>query len=123
MRTIEAAKTLLSNRVDRIFIYSVFCLCLACFLIGWMAFGWIIYPVKYVPGGPGTMSQEQQALYVEMAAEWYSYKLNDSQAQILLRDWGGDRLACRMAANTNDIERRVRYQALAWAVNETGCSN
>lgn len=109
------------NPADRILYFGLLLMFALGTAFGLVWLGWNVYPVVYVPGGPGTMTEENQALYVEMAAEWYSYKLNDTQAQILLADWGGDVLACRMAASTDDMERRVRYLALAWAVNGAGC--
>ena len=118
---IQAVKQLWNNRADRFLIIAIVSMCTACFLIGWLAFGWLLFPVVYVPGGPETMTLEAQAEYVELTAELYSYKLDGSQARIVLADWGGDALACRMASVVDDDVRRIRYLALAWAVNDRGC--
>jgi hypothetical protein len=118
---IQVVKQLWNNRADRFLIIAIVSMCMACFLIGWLAFGWLLFPVVYVPGGPGTMTVQEQAEYVELTAELYAYKLDDTQARIVLADWGGDVLACRMAAVTDDDVRRIRYLALAWAVNGRGC--
>ena len=121
MRAIEAVKQLWGNRADRYLVLALVGFFTGGLLIGWMWLGWIVWPVLYVPGGPETMTLEAQAEYVELTAELYSYKLDDTQASIVLADWGGDALACRMAAVTDDDVRRIRYLALAWAVNGRGC--
>jgi hypothetical protein len=121
MRPLQIARQLWQNRADRYLVLALVGFFVTGLLIGWLWLGWIVAPVVYVPGGPGTMSIEEQAEYVELVAELYSYKLDGSQAQIVLADWGGDVLACRMAAVTDDDVRRIRYLALVWAVNGRGC--
>jgi hypothetical protein len=118
---IQIARQLWQNRADRYLVLALVGFFVTGLLIGWLWLGWVVWPVIYTPGGPGTMSLEKQAEYVELTAELYAYKLDDTQARIVLQDWGGDVLACRMAAVTDDDVRRIRYLALAWAVNGRGC--
>lgn len=123
MRAVQIAKEIWNNRADRMLVIALVGFFVSGLLIGWMWLGWWVWPVQYIPGGPGGMSLEEQAEYIELVAELYSYKLDKTQARIVLNDWGGVAMACRMAATTNDDMRRVRYLALAYAANDVGCSN
>lgn len=117
----KTARALWRNPADRILFFGLLLMFGLGVLFGLVYLGWNVYPVVYIPGGPESMSLTEQAEYVEMAAEWYSYSLDGTKAQAVLADWHGDALACRMAAATDDVERRIRYLALAWAVNGRGC--
>lgn len=61
-----------TERIDRkIIIAGVVCLVVG-WLVGWLLFGWVIWPVSWTDADPADLRREQKEVYVSMVADSYS---------------------------------------------------
>lgn len=100
---------------------SVLVVGITLFLVGWMGFGWLIYPVTYTNPGYAGLPPQQMANYVLTVSDLYSYDRNDARVRWSFQGWGGDRVACLMADQTADPFQRIRLEAAAYAVSGQPC--
>ena len=90
--------------------------------IGLVVLGWGLWPVEWENATPGQLDQVYQDAYVTMTAELYSLNGNSAMVQQALGGWGGDVVACNLAATTADTAERARLEAVATVTNGTGCT-
>lgn len=91
-------------------------------IIGLVVLGWWLWPVEWTNATPAQLDPVYQDAYVTMTAELYSLNGNADMVQQALGGWGGDVVACNLAATTVDTAERARFEAVAAVVNGTGCS-
>lgn len=91
-------------------------------IIGLVFLGWYVFPVEFTGTTPAGLLPEYQAIYVRNAAELYSFDHSQDKVKAALGGWGGDVVACQMAAESADPADQQRLQAAATAVNGTGCA-
>lgn len=97
--------------------------CLAAFLIGWMLFGWLVFPVQWQPDRLNSSSFATKVVYVHLISEWYAYSGNDAKAHAYLDELNNaDEIACSMANNEqSDLALKARLLKVAYLVNGYGC--
>jgi len=61
-------------------IAGIVCLIVGC-LVGWMVFGWLIWPVGWTDADPYDLRREHKEAYVSMLADSYSLNLDRKLAQ------------------------------------------
>ena len=83
---------------------------------------WMVWPVEWTDASPAQLSQPYQDAYVKMTAELYSLNGNAETAKQALEPWGGDLVACELAATTTDPAERARLEAVATVTNGAGCA-
>jgi hypothetical protein len=91
-------------------------------LIIGLIFAWLVWPVEWTDATPGQLSQPYQEAYVKMTAELYSLNGNAEMVQQALGGWGGDVVACQLAATSADSAERARLEAVATVTNGAGCA-
>jgi hypothetical protein len=90
--------------------------------IGLVALGWWLFPVEYTGATPSGLFPEYQAIYVRNVAELYSFDNNQEKVRAALGGWGGDAVACELAASSTDLGDQQRLNATAAVINGTGCT-
>ena len=91
-------------------------------IIGLVVLGWWLFPVQYTGVDPSGLVPEYQAIYVQNAAELYAFDNNQEKLRAALSGWGGDAVACQLAATSTDQGAQARYVAAATLVNGQGCT-
>ena len=91
-------------------------------IIGLVVLGWWLWPVEWTDATPAQLDTVYQNAYVKMTADLYSLNGNVEMVQAALGGWGGDVVACQMAAETTDSSERARLEAVATVTNGTGCA-
>ncbi len=91
-------------------------------LILGLIFAWLVWPVEWTDATPAQLSEPYQESYVKMTAELYSLNGNSAMVEQALGGWGGDVVACNLAAATADPAEQARLQAAATVVNGAGCA-
>lgn len=94
------------------------------FLVGWMLFGWLLFPVVWKPNQLKNAPYTSQVIYVHLVSEWYAYTAKDEQTRAYLNEVSNpDMIACSLAAGENsDMGKKARYIKLAYLVNGNGCT-
>jgi hypothetical protein len=64
----------------RIIIAGVVCLVVG-WLVGWMLFGWLIWPVSWTDADPRDLRQEHKEAYISMVADSYALNLDQQLAE------------------------------------------
>jgi hypothetical protein len=90
-------------------------------IIGLVVLGWGLFPVQYTGADPSGLFPEYQAIYVRQAAELYAFDNNQDKLRAALGDWGGDQVACELAASSVDQGDQARLIAAAAIINGQGC--
>jgi heme/copper-type cytochrome/quinol oxidase subunit 2 len=85
-------------------------------------FAWVVWPVEWTDATPAQLSEPYQEAYVKMTAELFSLNGNDEMVRQALGGWGGDTLACELAASSPDSAEQARLQAVAAVTNGVGCT-
>ncbi len=91
-------------------------------IIGLVVLGWWLFPVQFTGTTPSGLFPEYQDIYVRNVAELYAFDQNQEKAVAALEGWGGDAVACELAASTNDSGAQQRLIVVATLVNGTGCT-
>lgn len=91
-------------------------------IIGLVVLGWWLFPVQFTGTTPGGLFPEYQAIYVRNVADLFAFDQNQEKAIAALEGWGGDAVACELAASTNDSAEQQRLIVVATLVNGTGCT-
>ncbi len=91
-------------------------------LILGLIFAWLVWPVEWTNATPAQLDPAYQEAYVKMTAELYSLNGNAEMVEKALGGWGGDVVACNLAATTADTAERARLEAVAMVSNGTGCA-
>lgn len=91
-------------------------------IIGLVVLGWWLFPVQYTGVDPSGLVPEYQTIYVQNAAELYAFDNNQEKLRAALSGWGGDAVACQLAATSTDQGAQARYVAAATLVNGQGCT-
>ncbi len=91
-------------------------------IIGLVVLGWWLFPVQFTGTTPAGLFPEYQDIYVRNVAELYAFDQNQDKAVAALEGWGGDAVACELAASTNDSAAQQRLIVVATLVNGTGCT-
>ncbi|MCP4427128.1 MAG: hypothetical protein GY803_21790 [Chloroflexi bacterium] len=91
-------------------------------LILGLVYAWVIDPVEYTGAGIRDLEPAQQEIVIRNIAELYSYQGDRQKVQQALGGWGGDVVACRLAATVADPADAARLEAVAAIVNEQGCA-
>lgn len=93
------------------------------FLAGWMVFGWLLFPVEWIPDRMNGASAQSKISYVHVISEWYAYSENAPGAIEYLSELdGADIIACNLASvETQDLGRKARYIKIAYLLNGQGC--
>jgi hypothetical protein len=91
-------------------------------IIGLVVLGWGLFPVEYSGADPSGLFPEYQASFVRQAADLYAFNNNPDMLRAALGSWGGDRVACEMAATSADPADQQRLVAAATIVNGVGCT-
>ncbi len=97
----------------------------AAFIVGLiigLIFAWLIWPVEWTDATPAQLSEPYQEAWVSMTAELYSLNGNAEMVNQSLSGWGGEAVACEVAAVTADPAARARLEAVAAVVNPAGCA-
>ncbi|MEA3345160.1 MAG: hypothetical protein U9Q78_02765 [Chloroflexota bacterium] len=76
---------------------------LAGLLIGWLAIGWWLWPVRWINADPWDLRVEYQKRYVALIAKEHAQSRDADQAREALKGWDGEALADLLAA--------MQYQA------------
>lgn len=100
-------------------IAGVVCLVVGC-LIGWMVFGWVIWPVSWTDADPSDLRWEQKEAYVLMVADSYSINEDGELARQRMVGFGEEEvsdilttlIAEREAAGDAEGKRRLQYLAI-----------
>ena len=90
-------------------------------IIGLVVLGWWLFPVQYTGADPSGTFPEYQAMIVRNAAELYAFDNNQDKLRASLSGWGGDAVACQLAAASTDPADQQRLVAAATIVNGVGC--
>lgn len=95
------------------------------FFFGWMVFGWLLYPVEWIPDKLNNAPFASKVLYVHVISEWYAYSENADGAEYYLSEiTGADQIACYLASGeTQDMGKKARYIKLAYLENGYGCKD
>jgi hypothetical protein len=91
-------------------------------LLGLVVLGWWLFPVEWSGTDPSGLFPEYQSTYVRNAAELYSFDNNQDKLRSALGSWGGDSVACELAASAVDAGDQARLVAAAAIVNGQGCT-
>lgn len=91
-------------------------------IIGLVVLGWWLFPVEYTGTTPAGLFPEYQAIYVRNTAELFSFDNNQEKVRAALGGWGGDAVACQLAATSTDPADQQRLIAVATVVNGQGCT-
>lgn len=91
-------------------------------IFGLVVLGWGLFPVEWTNANPSALSPEYQAIYVRNVAELYSFDNNQQKVQVALGGWGGDVVACQLAATSTDPADQQRLIAVATITNGQGCA-
>ena len=92
-------------------------------IIGLVVLGWWLFPVQYTGADPSGTFPEYQAMIVRNAAELYAFDNNQEKLRSSLSGWGGDEVACELAAASTDPADQQRLVAAATIVNGAGCGS
>lgn len=122
----ELSKISVSTTIGKI-ILSFSLVSLAFFLIGWMLFGWVIAPVKWVypepPPGMNGLAYQSKATYALVVSEWYAYSRNDQKLYFFSSQFSDfDTVACQLAAESVDMAQAARLIKVAYLTNGYGCN-
>jgi hypothetical protein len=90
--------------------------------IGWFALGWGLWPVTYTGAQFQDLSQADQESYARAIAELYSFDHDAEQVRTALAGWGGEVVACQMAAKSADPADAARLRAIANVVTNQECA-
>lgn len=85
-------------------------------------FAWVVWPVEWTDATPAQLSEPYQDAWVRMTAELYAFNNNTQMVQQSLGGWGGDVVACELAAVSADPAERARLEAVASLTNGSGCA-
>lgn len=91
-------------------------------LLGLVVLGWWLFPVEWSGADPSGLFPEYQSTFVRNAAELYSFDNNQDKLRSALSSWGGDSVACELAASAVDPGDQARLVAAATIVNGQGCT-
>lgn len=91
-------------------------------VIGLVVLGWWLFPVQYEGADPSGLFPEYQGVFVRNAAELYAFDNNQEKLRNALGGWGGDVVACSLAADSLDPADQQRLIAAATLVNGQGCT-
>lgn len=91
-------------------------------IIGLVVLGWWLFPVEWTDATPAQLAPAFQENYVRSVAETYSFDNNQDKVRTALSGWGGEAVACQMAATTTDPADAQRLTAVATVVNPQGCA-
>jgi hypothetical protein len=94
-----------------------------------MLFGWVLFPVEYIPPEPAPepygmngLSYESKAVYVYLLQEWYAYSQDDQKLPVFVNQISNvDEVACTMASLSTDFAERARLITIAGKINGQGC--
>lgn len=90
-------------------------------LVGLVILGWWLFPVQWVDAGLAQLRTEDQALYLELAADIYSIDRNLERAQRVMA-WDAEGTAvCQAITAATDPAQAARLAFLAMAVREEPC--
>jgi hypothetical protein len=92
-------------------------------IIGLVVLGWWLIPVQYTGADPSGLFPEYQASLVRQAADLYAFNNNPDMLRATLGGWGGDQVACELAATSTDPADQQRLVAAATIVNGAGCAD
>lgn len=87
-----------------------------------LIFAWLIWPVEWTDATPAQLSEPYQEAWVRATAELYAFNNNAQMVTQSLGGWGGDVVACQLAATSTDPAERARLEAVATLTNGTGCA-
>jgi hypothetical protein len=114
---LQDATTMIGRRA---IIAGIVCFVVGC-LIGWMLFGWVIWPVEYIDADPYDLRLEQKEVYIVLVAD--SYSVNEDGELARQRMVGFDRkevsevlaklIAEAEEAGDGEAKRRFEYLAMA----------
>ena len=91
-------------------------------LFGLVVLGWGVWPVQWTGAGLQDVNSAQQADYLRAVAERYSFDGDTNKVTQALSGWGGDAVACQLAANSTDAADSQRLVAIAGIVSGQGCT-
>lgn len=91
-------------------------------IVGLFVLGWWLVPVEYEGTNPEGLYAEYQEVFLRTVAELYSFDNNQDKVRTALAGWGGDAVACELAANSTDPGEQQRYIAVATIINGQGCA-
>lgn len=91
-------------------------------LIGLVVLGWGLWPVQWTDAGPQHLAEADQAQFVRNVADLYSFQGDQQRVREALGGWGGDAVACQLAATSLDPAEVARLEAVAGVVNGQGCA-
>jgi len=79
-------------------------------IIGLVVLGWWLFPVRYTGADPSGTFPEYQAIIVRNAADLYAFDNNQEKLRASLSGWGGDTVACDLAAASTDLADQQRLE-------------
>lgn len=91
-------------------------------IIGLVVLGWWLFPVEWTDAQPQHLAPAYQESYVRNVAELYAFDNNQDKVRAALGGWGGEAVACQMAATTTDPADAQRLTAIATIMNPQGCA-
>lgn len=92
-------------------------------LVGLIVLGWWLWPVQWVDAGLAQLRAEDQALYVELAADMYAIDHNTDRARRVMA-WDTDGTAvCESLAAAEDEAQAARLAFLAASVRGEPCDD
>ncbi|MGD2079102.1 MAG: hypothetical protein PVH18_12015, partial [Chloroflexota bacterium] len=97
------------------------------FIVGWMIglflFGWYLWPVEYTGAIPKDLTESHKQTYLVAMADLYAYQGNQGRMQQTFSDWpDADQEICALYNETADPDEALRLNALAQALNGSGCA-
>lgn len=92
------------------------------FVVGWMVFGWLLFPVQWKADRINNAPYTSQVVYVYLISEWYAYSGNNERVSYFLNELSNaDAIACNLAQNESDFGTKARLIKVAYLKNGQGC--
>jgi hypothetical protein len=92
-------------------------------IFGLVVLGWYVFPVQWTGAGIPELTPADQELVLRNVAELYSFDGDSAKVERALSGWGGEAVACQMAATSNDPADAARLRAIANVITGQECNN
>jgi hypothetical protein len=91
-------------------------------VFGLIVLGWVIWPVQYTGAGFQDVAPAEQETFVRTVADLFSFDGDLDKVERALSGWGGEVVACRMAASSADAADAARLRAIANVITKAECT-
>lgn len=91
-------------------------------IFGLIVLGWWLFPVEWTGAGIQDLAQADQELVLRTVADLFSFDGDSAKVQQALAGWGGEAVACQMAATSADPADAARLRAIANVITGQECA-